>query len=517
MGYILSREEMRDADSRTSQEMHVPSAVLMERAALLIAGRVIKKLDEKGLDPFSQKVLVVCGPGNNGGDGFATGRILLENGVETRCLSLCGEEKMSPLEREQYLSVKALDENACITSVSDIEEFDVVVDAVFGISLNRMVEGEYADIIKEINGSGSYIISVDIPSGVDADSGQILGNAVKADETVSLGYLKPGNVLYPGASFNGELIKGNIGITSVSLKKRPALSYLELNDTNYYEYFPYRFKDSNKGTFGKVLLVAGSRDVAGAAVLAARAALRTGCGMVRVLTHENNRNVIMTACPEVLVTTYSDETPSSEKTGQTSLFDRQEKSLEEKVKEAVAWCTVIAAGPGIGTDAGAELLLKTVLKNADSKPVVLDADALNIIGEKTELITECLSEIVVTPHLKEMSVLTGIPVPEIKSHIIEVASDYAAGYHVTCVLKDSRTVTAMSDGYSVLNLNGNSGMATAGSGDVLTGIIASLIAQGSSAAPAAYTGVGIHATAGDRAAKEKGQYGMTASDIIEYI
>ncbi len=513
MNYILSREEMRDADSRTAEIMHVPSAVLMERAALLIAGRVIKRLDETYSSGVKrQKVLIVCGPGNNGGDGYACGRILIENGVDTGCFFAGREEKMSPLEREQYLSVKALDENALVDQVTDTD-YDVIVDAIFGISLNRAVEGEYADIIGKINRSNAYIISADIPSGIDADSGEVLGIAVEADETVSLGFLKPGNVLFPGAGYNGELIRGNIGITDRSFVKTPHIAYLEEDDIR----LPLRAADTNKGSFGKVLIVAGNKDIGGAAVLSARAALKTGCGMVRVLTHENNRNVLMTAVPEALVTTYGDDTPSEEKTGQTSLFDSMEKSLGEKVKEAVSWSSVIAIGPGIGTDPFAEKLLKTVLKYAGHCPVVLDADALNIISRNTEILTECASEVVITPHIKEMSVLTGIPVPEIKSHLMDVASDFASGYHLTCVLKDSRTVTALSSGYEVLNLNGNNGMATAGSGDVLTGIIVSLMAQGVKADKAAYLGTALHGAAGDRAADKIGRHGMTASDIIENI
>ncbi len=503
---------MRDADRRTAEIMHVPSAVLMERAALLIAGRVIKRLDECSFLQRKPKVLIVCGPGNNGGDGFACGRILLENGIDAVCLALCPEEKMSVLEREQCLSVRALDERAVVNSIFHMDQ-DVIVDAVFGISLNRPVEGDYADIIERINESSAYVISADIPSGIDADSAEVLGVAVKASETVSLGFLKPGNVLFPGAGYNGELVMGNIGITEKSLKKTPRISYLEDGDIG----LPLRKADTNKGSYGKVLIVAGNRDMAGAAVLAAKAALKSGCGMVRVLTHENNRNVLMTLLPEVLVTTYSDDTPSGERTGQTSLFDKKEMSLEEKVREAVSWCSVIAVGPGIGRDPGSEGLLRTVLKNAGHLPLVLDADALNIISKNLEIMTECSSEIVITPHIREMSALTGIPVPEIKSHITDVAEDFASGYHVTCVLKDSRTVTAMSSGRLVLNLNGNNGMATAGSGDVLTGIIVSLIAQGVAPDSAAYLGAALHGAAGDRAAENKGRHGMTASDIIENI
>lgn len=502
---------MKDADSRTSELMHVPSAVLMERAALLTAGRVIKRLKSEG-----ERVLIVCGPGNNGGDGFACARILLEKNIDTEVLYIGKEEKMSPLEKEQYLSVKALKEDCIYMGSLPVIDHDIIVDAIFGISLSRNVEGEYADMIEKINDRkkrNAYIISIDIPSGIDADTAFPMGTAVIADETVCCGFLKPGNVLFPGAFYNGELFIADIGITERSLKSKPRFSVFEDREIR----LPDRKSDSNKGTYGKVLIVAGNRDIAGAAVLSASAALRTGCGMVRVLTHENNRVILQTACPEVLVSTYREESLTSGTPGQTSLFDTSEKSLPDIVKEAIAWSSVIAIGPGIGTDGFSEKLLKLTLQNAGSRPVVLDADALNIISRNTEIMTDCTSDMVITPHLMEMSRLTGVTVPEIKSHIIDVAADFASGYHVTVVLKDSRTVTACRSGEIVINMKGGNGMATAGSGDVLTGMIASLIAQGEEVEKASCLGVSLHGLAGERAAGKYGEHAMTARDIIEGI
>ena len=249
MRYILSRDEMKAADSRTSEEMHVPSAVLMERAAILTAGRVLKKLEAGG-----KKVLIVCGPGNNGGDGFATGRILLERGVDADILFIGNEGKMSPLEKEQYLSVKALDENRVFFGSVASLYYDVIVDAVFGISLSRPVEGEYLEAVRYINESrkrGAYVISIDIPSGVDADLGIIRGEAVSADETLVCAFLKKGNVLFPGAAYCGELILGDIGITERSLSKTPKVLYFDDDEIR----LPLRKADSNKGSYGKVLIL----------------------------------------------------------------------------------------------------------------------------------------------------------------------------------------------------------------------------------------------------------------------
>ena len=221
MKYILTSEEMKEADAVTSNELHVSAAVLMERAAILTAGRVLKRLDEK---PGRSKVLIACGPGNNGGDGFACARILLEQGVYVSVIFPGDPGKLSGLPKEQYLSVTSLNENVILSAEAFLTGYDVIVDALFGISLSRPIEGEFKRIIEEINRSrseGSYVISIDIPSGVEADTGKLKGAAVCADETLCCAFLKPGNVLYPGAEFSGELIIGNIGITGRSLKKEP--------------------------------------------------------------------------------------------------------------------------------------------------------------------------------------------------------------------------------------------------------------------------------------------------------
>ncbi len=512
MKYILSKGEMREADKRTPEIMHVGSAVLMERAAILTAGRVLRQL-EKG----KKKVLIVCGPGNNGGDGFATGRILMERGIDTEFLLVVDEGKMSPLEREQFLSVKALKENCIFTGSIPVMDHDIIVDAIFGISLSRTVEGNFADIIGRINDcrdKGAFVISIDIPSGIDADSGAVMGIAVKAHETLVCGYLKYGNVLYPGAGYAGELILGNIGITDKSFGRTPRVSYFTEDEIK----LPERRADTNKGSYGKVLLYAGSAEIAGAACLAGKAALKSGCGMVRLLSHEKNRSVLQSFCPELLFSSLGKEDKEEGAYSQMSLFDGNPGgNTEEKIRKAVSWCSVIAAGPGIGTDKKAEEHLKTLIKYAEARPMVLDADALNIISGDLNILSDNASDIVITPHLMEMSRLTGIPVSEIKSHLLDVALDFSSLYHVTTVLKDARTVIAFPDGRAVINLNGNNGMAKAGSGDVLTGIIASLMAQGVDAKQAACLGAAIHGAAGDRAIQRTGAHGMMATDLIDDI
>ncbi len=505
MKYVLTAKEMKEADQRTSNVFHVSPAVLMERAAILTAGRVIRRLDLK-YDSISEgSVLVVCGPGNNGGDGFACARILLEQGINVFISIPGGKDKLSGLPYEQYLSVKALNENCEIEDDFLLYRFDVIVDAIFGISLSREIEGKFKTAVDAINRagkSGTAVISIDIPSGVDADTGQILGSAVKADETLVCGFLKPGNLLYPGAEYTGESIIGNIGITEKSLNSEPLLFCPETKDI----FLPERTDYSNKGTFGKVLIVAGNEEIAGAAVLSALAALRTGCGMVRVLTSENNRAVLQASVPEAFVSCYNG-TESGE----------SEESLEALVKKTIEWCDVIAIGPGIGRSAFSERLLRSVMRNSGGRSLVLDADALNIISEHNDILSLCNSEMIITPHLREMSRLTGISTEDLKKDLLGAARDYASLYHLTVVLKDARTVTAFENGNAVINTKGNNGMATAGSGDVLTGMIAALLSQGVKPRAAACLGVSLHALAGDRAAEEKGKHALIAGDIINMI
>ncbi len=504
MQYILSKDEMMMADRKTSEEMHVPSAVLMERAGLKIADEAEKILSQgKGAQKNRRdsRTLVVSGPGNNGGDGFAVGRILMERGFAVDFVLVGGEAKTSPLEKEQILSVRAFEPEIEIVDTVPDRDYAVVIDAVFGVSLSRDVGGIYAkaiDKINELKERGAYVIAVDIPSGIDADTGKVMGTAVRADLTVACAFSKIGEIMLPGMLYAGKLVTAEIGITEKSLGAEPKFSSYEEDEIC----LPDRKSDSNKGTYGKVLLIAGSRDIAGAAVLAARAALKTGCGMVRVFTHENNRTVIQSTVPEALVTVWKEDDG-----------DETKRALSEAIK----WSTALAIGPGLGTSAEAAEILENALSDCVERPVVLDADALNIISKNKDLLRSGVSEKVITPHVGEMSRLTGLSIPEIKDDLIGTARSFAEKNGLTCVLKDSRTVTALKDGSAVINRNGNNGLATAGSGDVLTGIIVSLIAQGVSPERAASLGVALHGKAGDKGAKEFGCHGLLASDIINAV
>ena len=496
MEYILSKDEMNKADERTFGVMHISSAVLMERAALAVADCVCQILKKDSRE--EARILVAAGIGNNGGDGFAAGRILMERSLEVDFCLIGNEEKSSPAEKEEIASVRALDENKEIFKKVPDRHYDIVIDAIFGVSLNRNVEGIFAGAVEAINSkreAGTKIVSIDIPSGIDADTGHIMGCSVIADYTVACAYKKPGLLLNPGGIRAGKIITASIGITEKSFEGIPKITAPDINDLT----LPKRVSDSNKGTYGKVLIVAGSDEICGAAVLAASAALRTGCGMVRVFTHENNRVAIQTILPEALITSYG-----------SKLKDF------EKLKKALEWCDSIVIGPGIGSSVFACDLLEFLLKEA-KVPMVLDADALNIIAKNQSLLTYASSDTVITPHIGEMSRLSGLPIDTVKAHPIETARDFAAAYNLVCVLKDARTVTVTPDGRIVINTSGNDGMSTAGSGDVLAGMTGSLMAQGVESREAAWRAVFLHGAAGDMAKEKFGAHTMLASDIISSI
>ena len=483
MKQILTGKQMKAVDSYTIGNIGIPGIVLMERAALSVASLIMEK------ETKDKSVLVVCGVGNNGADGLAVCRMLHLKGYDT-CICVLGDiQKATDDFKIQYHIV----ENLGIQITDRVEPRDVIVDAIFGVGLSREITGEYKAAIEQINVLKAKRYAVDIPSGIDADTGKVLGAAVKAHDTVTFGYQKIGTVLYPGAEYCGHVTVSNIGLAGDSVLK-DTIKYLEQEDLSK---IPKRKEYSNKGTYGKVLVIAGSKDISGAAVLSTLAAFRTGAGMVRVFTHENNRNVIAKLIPEAMINTYN-----------TEKFDM--KSLEA----CIHWCSVIAVGPGIGTG---ELQTKIVEKVLEAKlPTVLDADGINTISRKNEIKNKLHKQVIMTPHLGEMSRFMAVSIEEVANNLLKYASKVNYQYGVSVILKDARTVIVNREG-TFINLTGNSGMATAGSGDVLTGILAALLGIGVGQNHASVFGPYIHGRAGDITAKEYTKGSMMAGDLIQKI
>lgn len=485
MEYVLSAKDMRLIDNKTSEEFGIDAFTLMERAALETA-KIIK--DEFGLCEVS----IFSGSGNNGGDGIALARILWEMGYSPKLYVLGDVNHLSALTKKQIdiISKFPIEVNF---KLPDSIRSDLCVDALFGIGLNRNVEGNYKDAINLINSSSSKKLAIDIPSGINADDGKIMGEAVDCDITVTYGAKKIGQILYPGRKFCGKLICVQIGIP-VSLFGKFSTFIFEEKE----EILPERNPYGNKGTFGKVLTIAGSKEMGGACILSAKATFRLGAGMVKIYTATENRDLILQSLPEAMVDTYVDD------------FSRLQESLN--------WCDVVVLGPGLSTgEVSKKLVSKTI--ELINKPIIIDADALNIISLDKNLLSYLKTKnvpVILTPHLGEFSRLSGLTISEIKKDMINICKKFAADYNVILTCKDACTI--VTDGYKVfLNTSGNDGMATAGSGDVLTGIIAALLAQKCDTFEAAIKGVFLHGKAGDIAKDEASAYYMIADDIIKAL
>ena len=514
MRFLLSHSEMKSCDSSTTERYGIPPEVLMERAALAVRDTVLQEF-------APEKVLVLCGSGNNGGDGFAAARLLLLSGVQADVLFLGTHAHMT----DQCLLEEKIFQNyggRLLEDDADIHGYDLIIDALFGIGLSRDVLGRYADMINAVNRADTPVLSVDIPSGISADDGQIMGTAVRADVTVTFQYEKLGQMLFPGAEYCGKLVVADVGISDCLSVRDSDEPVCTLERSDLASLLPRRHADDNKGDCGKLLIAAGNSGMAGAAILAARAAFRSGVGMVCILTHEDNRLAVQTAVPEAIFAPW----PGSTETGNSEAGKSGCAGVPgySAVDRWLSWCDAAAVGPGFGRTDQSRKLLTYILRNY-AGPLVVDADALNIMSENPQLAPINSVPAIITPHPGEMKRLLNahrakeepeISTEEIVSHPVGIARDFAKTSGMITVLKGARTV--VTDGDEVmLNTLGNEGMATAGSGDSLTGIIGSPLAQRLDPFEAARTGVLLHALAGDRAAAKLGTRSMKAGDLADCL
>ncbi len=547
MEYLVTKKEMQAYDTYTIEQIGVPALVLMERAALCVTecvlsvlkgmGRITPKAEPKQKAAICPKVLCVCGVGNNGGDGLAVARMLMDEGIAVD-VALIGDKAHASNETKVQLDIL---EKYGINPIDKVPKanYEVVVDALFGTGLSREISGAYKDAIEAINAmetvnaTESYRISIDMPSGIDADEGTVLGVAVKTHETVTIAFKKRGLYLYPGAEHAGKIHVAKIGITEKSFAVGAPKMYTLTGEPSML--LPKRRADGNKGTFGKVLLVAGSSTMAGAAILSASSAYKTGAGMVKLMIPEKIRVIIQERLPEALIQVYESE-------------DGLAEPETEQFLENADWADVIVIGPGLSKHASGKQLLELVICKT-KKPLVLDADALNMLSEDKKLQEKLLTRnrnsmetavtaySILTPHLGELARLLGKETKAVVDHQIDCCKEAVEKFGGIVVAKSARTCVCGMDTPDFLNTAGNDKMATAGSGDVLTGIIAALLAQGTvqektkgdsetfSPKEAAVLGVYLHAKAGDKAVKmvETADAdmipctGILASDIVENI
>lgn len=533
MRYVLDAASMKNVDSYSINTLGIPSVVLMERAAL----SVTEAIESKVKGNIHTDIICVCGRGNNGADGLAVARQLYLKGYNVDVYII--NSHASTKEFDIQLNIIKNLGIECINS-PDFSKYGVIVDALFGNGLSRELAGEARIVVDTINkcstsvrsqytqnsdnNGNRLVVAVDIPSGISASTGVVMGSAVNADITVTFGFEKIGHILYPAASYCGKIIRKDIGFAQYPDMTRDIFTY-DYSDIS--AMLPLRKPDGNKGTFGKALVIAGSRLYGGAAVLSSRAAARIGSGLVRTLTHISNRTAVITGNMECIVDTYD----TDEECGDFV------KNTETLVDKCICWADVVCIGPGLSMEESAVKLVRSVSAKKNIKKLY-DADALNIIAQyKIELdgsnddvdyeaggnsgnasYKDDMSDknVVVTPHIGEMSRLTGLDIAVIKNNPIDTARTYSREHNCVCVLKDARTI--VSDGERVyINMSGNDGMATGGSGDVLSGIITGLMAQGLTTFEASALGVYIHGCAGDEAALSNGKYSMVAGDIIDNI
>ena len=487
MIYLPTGEQMRRADLYTIEEIGVPSMVLMDRAAL----EVVRCMEEEQLD--FRKVLVICGSGNNGGDGYAIARLLHLKGHDVTIFFAGNSQKRSE-ENAQQAKIAAHYEIPVITNLGT-EEYSVIIDALFGTGLKREVTGHYREVLCSVNQMAGKKVAVDLPSGIHDTTGARMGIAFCADLTVAIAFPKRGLFLQEGNVCAGKILTGDIGISSETFSEGTVTFGYEKQDL--FLGFPKRKKNSHKGSYGKVLMIAGSKGMSGAAYLSAKAAYAVGAGLVQIYTHEENRVILQQLLPEAIITTYD-------------TFD------SEQLEKLIQWADLIGIGCGLGKSDTAERVMQYTLERA-LVPCVVDADGINILSKHMEWIEETNALIVLTPHMKEMSRMLQCSVKELIEQRMEKLHAFVERYKVVCVLKDARTLVAKEHQNTYLNLSGNAAMAKAGSGDVLAGVIVGILAQQCEPYTSACLGVFLHGLAGDMARDKKGAYSVLASDLVAEI
>jgi len=522
---IVKSSEMREIDRRTIVEFHIPSLVLMERAGLAVVSVIKERYGRK-------KVFVICGSGNNGGDGMVAARNLHNEGWDVQVFLTSNPEELRADALVQYRAAAE-----CGLRIRPAEEFiddassvfsrhSVIVDALLGTGLNKKVSGRLCDVIRALNESHLPIVSVDIPSGISSDNGQVLGEAVRCECTVTFGLPKRGHYLFPGAGYAGFLYVADIGFPRKLLESE-ALSVELLEKEHISSLIPVRRKYSHKGNYGHVLIVAGSRGKTGAALMAAKACMRTGAGLVTIGVPESLSGIFQAMVTEEMILPLPDK-------GDGMLSRKASDEILAFLKKSA---DLLAIGPGIGDSSGTSKLMKAIIGDSPV-PLIIDADGINSIRGDCGLFRRAKTPVIMTPHPGEMARLLlhlsseGKPLGKtlsaskggqtnilnsIEEDRISSAISFTEDTGTYLVLKGVPTIVTTPGSGSFVNSTGNPGMATAGAGDVLTGMIAGFLSQTGDSCTACLLGVYMHGLAGDIAAEEKGENCLIATDIIEKI
>jgi ADP-dependent NAD(P)H-hydrate dehydratase / NAD(P)H-hydrate epimerase len=513
MEVVVTSAQMRWCDKYAIQTLKIPSLSLMENA-----GRGIVDVIEKIFGNLTeQKFLIICGKGNNGGDGFVAARHLFVLGASVTTVLIGKSNELSGDAKINFTTLAEfgkrykkserieLFQNPSLKELSMLPKNNFIIDAIFGTGFKGEVKEPYLSIIRWINKRDEIKISLDIPSGLNADTGSIENVAVKANMTATMGFRKIGLTIGKGISYTGIVEVVNISVPKEILPSQDLESVI-INEEDVKRALPKRHKNAHKHSVGKVLVIAGSRGMTGAAAMTAMSAMRSGAGAVILGTPKSIHPILAKKLTEVMVEPLPETSDST-----LSL------ASYEIIKQYIHWADILICGPGISTNEETSELVKKIVSSCD-KPILLDADGLNNICDRTSILKKFkVRGIIITPHMGEFSRLTGLLPEQIEKNKIEIARRFALQWGVTLVLKGAPTITVSKDGNVFINSSGNPGMATAGMGDILSGLIGGLWSQGMETVSAAYSGVFIHGQAGDFAKIKLGEKSLMALDVQTLI
>lgn len=509
--YYVDGPTMKAVDTHAIKSLGIPSMVLMERAAYEVAQVIFEHYS-----PEEGPAVILAGMGNNGADGLAVARMLTDRGYHAKVLAVGRSESATDEWKIQYQILEKLDIPVLfcdpgtripqeILNLIQNPNISLFVDGLFGIGLSRDLTGIYVELIQLVNASNRPVVAIDIPSGVLSSTGQIAKEALRCSYTVTFGRKKLGTILYPGAAYCGQLLCKDVGFT------RQALAYpgyqawgfgKDARPSSFGRLLIRRPKDGHKGTFGKLLLIAGCDTMAGAAVFAAGAAMRMGCGLVKVHTPEVNRDVILSRCPEAILSLYESGKPDS-----------------ELITRDLQWADAIVFGPGMGQADYVYSMLKMVLFHCfdHRKLLVLDADGLRCLAAHEDLWVYVKGNVILTPHMGEMAALTGKSIGELQRNQIASCKEFASERECICIMKQATPIICAMEEVPCVVTSGCNALGTAGSGDVLSGILGALCGEGYEGKDAAYLGAHIHGLVGSHMGKVMGNRSVCASDLLDGI
>jgi hydroxyethylthiazole kinase-like uncharacterized protein yjeF len=497
---ISTVAQMRNLDRGALEEYGIPPLLLMENAGLAVYDSILEEMGVEGLT-----FAILCGPGNNGGDGFVVARKILSSGGDPLVYLLSNPDGYKGVARQNYEILSKMPVEISIVDSLEVveqglEQSDAIIDGILGTGIQGEVKGLYREIIEAINESGLPVFSIDIPSGVHGDTGEIMGAAVRADVTTAFGLPKVGNLMYPGFEQCGKLY-----VSHISFPPEHYTSNDIMLETSKPPFLPDRIRDGHKGTFGQALFVSGAAGYMGAPYFAAMSFLKAGGGYSRLATPKSIAPFLATRGSEIVLHPMPETSSGS-----------LSPECEDDILDIASGIDFTVLGPGLSLDEGAGDLVRRLVTRLEG-PLLIDGDGISAVCKDLDCVRDREWPTVLTPHPGEMARMTDLSVKEILSNRVEVIREASADLNATIVLKTAHSLIARPDGHVSVNLSGNPGMGSAGSGDVLTGTIAAMNGLGQDFEDAVITGVFIHGLSGDLAANEKGEDGITAQDVLDYL